>query len=177
MSSLRTLARPYARGAFETAKAASSMDAWFEALTTAAELVSAPASLQWIDDPRLNAEQRTGLFLPEGEEVSGPVGRFIGLLVENDRLPLLPEIADLFAELKAEAERTLEVNVRTAGPIEPAQEQMLIGALAKRYSRAIVLNIEIDPELIGGAVIDTGNSVVDGSLRSRLARLKAELQS
>ncbi len=177
MSTLRTLARPYARAAFETAQAANAMDAWLNSLSTAADLVSDPECAQWIDDPRLGNDQRTGLFLPEGEESTGPVGRFISLLAENDRLPLLPEIAELFVELKAQAERTLEVKVRTAGPIEPAQEQMLIGALAKRFERAIVLNVEIDPELIGGAIIDTGDSVIDGSLRSRLTRLKAELQS
>lgn len=177
MSTMRTLARPYARAAFEIAQAANAMEPWLNSLNTAAELVSDPESSQWIDDPRLGTDQRTGLFLPQGEAVTGPVGRFISLLTENDRLPLLPEIAELFVELKAQAERTLEVKVRTAGPIEPAQEQMLTGALAKRFDRAIVLNIEIDPELIGGAIIDTGDSVIDGSLRSRLTRLKAELQS
>lgn len=177
MSSLRTLARPYARAAFDTAKTSDSLAQWAAALNQAGALVSSAESAEWIEDPRLSAEQRAGLFLPNGQTADSPIGRFIALLAENDRLPLLPEIAALFAELQAEAERTLDVKVRSAGPIEPAQEQMLTGALAKRFNRAIRLQIEIDPELIGGAVIDTGDLVIDGSLRSRLARLKAELQS
>lgn len=177
MSSLRTLARPYARAAFETAQAGNALQEWAAALSTGGQLVADPASQEWIDDPRLSAEQRAALFLPADVAGDSAVARFFALLAENDRLPLLEEISDLFNELHAEAQRILEVKVRTAGPIDPAQEQMLTGALAKRFDRAIRLNIEIDPELIGGAIIDTGTMVIDGSLRARLARLKAQLQS
>lgn len=177
MSSLRTLARPYARAAFGLAQSSHAVAEWHQALQTAALLVSEPASREWLDNPRLGAAEQLNLFLPPGQAADGPFGRYLGLLGENGRLALLPEIAGLYAELRAEAERTLVVRVSSAAPIDPVQQQMLTGALARRFDRAVELNIEVDPELLGGAVIDAGDLVIDGSLRTRLERLGDALRS
>lgn len=177
MSSLRTLARPYARAAFELAQGAGDLAAWHQSLQTAAMLVADPAAREWLDNPRLSAQQQAALFMPADTDADSAFGRFLHLMSENGRLSLLPEIADLYAELRAEAERTLTVRVRSAAAIDAVQQQMLTGALAKRFERAVELDIEIDPELLGGAVIDAGEVVIDGSLRTRLARLGEALRS
>ncbi|MCB1588159.1 MAG: F0F1 ATP synthase subunit delta, partial [Xanthomonadales bacterium] len=105
MSSLRTLARPYARAAFDLARGAGALAPWHEALQSAALLVADPASREWLDNPRLSVEQQAALFLPPGEQLDSAFGRFLLLMSENGRLSLLSEISDLFAELRAEAER------------------------------------------------------------------------
>ena len=177
MSSLRTLARPYARAAVDLARGAGALAPWHEALQSAALLVADPASREWLDNPRLSVEQQAALFLPPGEQLDSAFGRFLLLMSENGRLSLLPEISDLFAELRAEAERTLTVRVRTAAAIDPVQEQMLTGALARRFDRAVELAVEVEPDLLGGAIIDAGDVVIDGSLRTRLERLGEALRS
>ena len=60
-------------------------------------------------------------------------------------------------------------------PIDPAQQQQLIGALAKRFDRQVTLDVSLDAELIGGAIVEAGDVVIDGSLRGKLKRLRAEL--
>ncbi len=177
MSSLRTLARPYARAAFGLARNSDALAEWHQALQTAAQLVSDPASREWLDNPRLSASDQAGLFLPPGQQLDGAFGRFMTLVSENGRLSLLPEVSSLYGELRAEAERTLSVRVSSAAPIDPVQLQMLTGALARRFSRAVELNIEVNPDLLGGAVIDAGDLVIDGSLRTRLERLGETLRS
>ncbi len=97
------------------------------------------------------------------------------VLAENGRLTVLPEIAALFEELKREAERVLKVNVRSAAPIDQAETAKLKDALKRRFGRDIELEQTIDPSVIGGAVIDAGDVVIDGSVRGRLARLEQAL--
>ena len=177
MSNVLTLARPYARAAYDLAKAESAGAAWSAKLGFAA-LVAAHGDVQMvIGSPKLQAADRIALFLPEGESADSSYGRFVALLEQNGRLPLLAEIAQLYDELRAEDERTLKVRVRTAMAIDPVQEQRLVGALAQRFDRQVTLDVQLDADLIGGAVVEAGDVVIDGSLRGRLERLRAELVS
>lgn len=175
MSNTLTLARPYARAAFELAKGEGAAAAWSNRLGFAAQVIGQSAVQALVGSPKLGAADRVALFLPEGETADGSFARFLTLLEANQRLPLLAEIAGLYEELRADDERTLKVRVRSALPIDPAQQQQLVGALAKRFDRAVTLDVVLDPELIGGAVVEVGDIVIDGSLRGKLARLRAEL--
>jgi len=114
MSSALTLARPYARAAFETALARSALAGWAEKLAFAAEVAADPRVVALFGNPRLGGSQLASLFLPQGEKTDGDFGHFISLLAENGRLPVLPEIGALFEQLKLESERTLKVRLRTA---------------------------------------------------------------
>lgn len=175
MSNALTLARPYARAAFELAKGEQAAAAWSAKLGFAAQIIAQAEVQALVGSPKLGADDRVSLFLPQGEAGDSSFARFLTLLEHNQRLPLLGEIASLYEELRADDERTLKVRVRTAMPIDPAQQQQLVGALAKRFDRAVTLDVALDPELIGGAVVEAGDVVIDGSLRGKLARLRAEL--
>lgn len=175
MSNTLTLARPYARAAFELAKSEGAAAAWSAKLGFAAQVASQSAVQALVGSPKLGAADRVALFLPDGEAADGSFARFVALLESNQRLPLLADIAGLYEELRADDERTLKVRVRSALAIDPAQQQQLVGALAKRFDRAVTLDVVLDPELIGGAVVEAGDVVIDGSLRGKLARLRAEL--
>lgn len=174
MSNVLTLARPYARAAFELAKSEDATLAWSPRLGMAAQFAAHADVRDLIGSPKLKPADRIGLFLSEGEEDTS-FARFLSLLEANQRLSLLPEIAALFEELRADYERTLRVHVRSALPIDPAQQQQLTGALARRFDRVVTLDISIDPELLGGAVIEAGDVVIDGSLRGKIARMRHEL--
>lgn len=170
-----TLARPYARAAFELAQEQRSLGEWAGKLAFAAQVAADAQVSPLFGDPRVASTQFAGLFLPEGEPADSPFARFIATLAENHRLHALPEIAALFEQLKREAERVLKVRVRSAVAIDANEVARLREALKRRFNRDIELEQSLDPSVLGGAVIDAGEMVIDGSVRGRLARLESAL--
>jgi F-type H+-transporting ATPase subunit delta len=175
MSETLTLARPYARAAFASAQAGTALADWSGKLGLAAQIVADPRVHALVGDPRLSNSDLSALLLAPGETIDSPFGEFLTLLVENRRAGLLPDIAALFEELKRESERVLKVTLRAAAPVGDAQADAIRQALKKRFGRDIELEQRIDESIIGGAVIDAGDMVIDGSVRGRLARLESAL--
>ena len=175
MSSALTLARPYARAAFELAQNSQSLADWSAKLGFSAAFVADPIVADLIGNPRISAAQQIELLLPKGEARDSTYASFITLLSDNGRLTVLPQLLGLFEEHRAEAEKTLVVKLRSAAPVEAEQQQRLRDALTKRFGRTVQLDIHIEPELLGGAIIDSGDVVIDGSLRGKLARLRTGL--
>lgn len=175
MSSALTLARPYARAAFELARNGGALAAWSEKLAFSAQLAANPELAELLGNPRLGAAQQLALLLPAGEASDSAYASFLSLLADNSRLVVLPQIVELYEHHRADAEKTLTVNVRSAAAIEAEQQQRLKAALSKRFERDVHLSIHIEPELLGGAIIDAGDVVIDGSLRGKLDRLKTGL--
>jgi len=175
MSSSETLARPYARAAFEMARDAKSLGEWAQKLDFSASLARNGDVQTLIANPRLTVAQLSSMFLPQGEQTGSPFANFIATLAENRRLALLPDIADGFAALKRGAEGVLQVTLRAAVPVEGAQAEALKAALAKRFGQRIELHSIVDESVIGGAIIDAGDVVIDGSVRGRLERLTQTL--
>jgi F-type H+-transporting ATPase subunit delta len=174
MSETLTLARPYARAAFESARKTDALAAWSQKLGFSAQLI-ADARVALVGNPRIGNAELTGLLLPPEETVDSAFAGFLALLVENRRAPLLPDIAALFEELKRDSERVLKVTLRSATPVSDEQVTALKAALKKRFGRDIDLDQRIDPSVIGGAVIDAGDMVIDGSVRGKLERLEGAL--
>jgi len=175
MSETLTLARPYARAAFESAHKADSLASWSQKLGFAAQLIADARVGALVGNPRIGHAEVTGLLLPPDEKVDSNFAAFLSLLVENRRAALLPDIAALFEELKRESERVLKVTLRSAAPVPDEQVGAIRVALKKRFGRDIELDQRIDPSVIGGAVIDAGDMVIDGSVRGRLERLESAL--
>ncbi|MGH8213107.1 MAG: F0F1 ATP synthase subunit delta [Rhodanobacteraceae bacterium] len=170
-----TLARPYARAAFELAQQQHALGEWAGKLAFAAQVASEAQVSTLFGDPRIAPEQLASLFLPQGEAEDTAFARFIATLADNGRLRELPEIAVLFEQYKRDAERVLKVNVRSAAKIDDVEVARLRDALKRRFDREIELEQTLDPSVIGGAVIDAGDTVIDGSVRGRLARLESAL--
>lgn len=175
MSSAITLARPYARAAYELACAHDTLQTWAGKLAFAAYVAADPRVSSLFGDPRAPVDRLAAVVLPEGEEAESLFARFVQTLADNGRLPVLPEIYALFNELKNEAESVLHVKVRSATPIGADEAVRLAEALKRRFGRAIEMEQSIDPTLLGGAIIDAGNVVIDGSVDGRLARLQQAL--
>lgn len=175
MSEPLTLARPYARAAFETARAHNALAAWSGNLGFAAQVMADARVSAVAGDPRLSQAELVGLLLSPNESANSPFAAFLSLLVENRRVNLLADIVALFEELKRESERTIRVILRSAGEIPAPQAEAIKAALKKRFAREIELEQRIDPAVIGGAVIDAGDVVIDGSVRGRLDRLQSAL--
>ncbi len=175
MSNALTLARPYARAAFELARSQNALGSWADKLGFAAQVAADPRVTSLFGDPRVAESDLVALLLPEREPADSSFAVFVQVLADNGRLTVLPEIGALFEGLKQEAERVLKVNVRSATPIDAAEAAKLKDALKRRFGRDIELEQTIDASVLGGAVIDAGDVVIDGSVRGRLARLEQAL--
>ena len=103
------------------------------------------------------------------------VKRFVSVLAENHRLDLLTDIATLFEVRRAEDSKILDVTITSAVPLSNEQEAMFEAALRKRFDRDVSVTTELDPNLMGGAFIRAGDSVVDGSVRGKLAKMQEAL--
>lgn len=176
MSELTTAARPYARAAFDVAKANGEQEKWTEMLTFMAAVVYDPTMRAVLDSPRLSQQQAADLFISVCEEQINERGKnFIKLLTENDRITLLPEIAALYQHYRADAEGTIDAEVISASKINKSQLSKIAAALKKRLGKEVRLTSRIDAALIGGAVIRAGDLVIDGSVRGRLDKLSTAL--
>jgi len=178
MSQALTLARPYARAAFSIARDAGALPAWSDALAFAARVAADPAVAALLGNPGLLQADAVALLAPGAGQEGGAdamFGNFLGLLFENRRLSLLPEIAGMFDELRFEAERVVKAKVTSAVALPAAELDTIKAALEKRFGRAVEVEAAVDESLIGGAVIDAGDVVIDGSLKGKLGRLQAAL--
>lgn len=175
MSSNATLARPYARAAFELAQGTHALGDWARQLDFASAIASDARVGALLVDPRRSQAEALALLLPTGTQTNSPFADFLRALGANGRLPVLPEIASQFEVLKREAEGTLRVIVRSAVLLDEAQIASLKVSLARRFKRDVEIDTALDASLIGGAIIEAGETVIDGSVRGRLARLAQEL--
>lgn len=175
MSSALSLARPYARAAFEMARSANALGEWAGKLGFAAQVAADPRVTALFGDPRISQGDLAALVTPEGEGADSPFAGFVRVLSENGRLPVLPEVGALFEQLKHEAERVLKVTVRSATTMDSSETGKLKEALKRRFGRDIEMEQTVDASMLGGAIIDAGDVVIDGSVRGRLARLSQAL--
>ncbi|TKR30563.1 F0F1 ATP synthase subunit delta [Luteimonas gilva] len=173
MSQALTLARPYARAAFAIARDAGKFAQWSDALGFAARLSADPQIASLLGNPKLTDDDAVVLLSPN--DADQPVRDFLALLADNRRLALLPEIAGLYEEARAEAERIVKAKVTSAAALPAGELDAIKVALKKRFGREVELETAIDESLIGGAVIDAGDVVIDGSLRGKLSRLQTAL--
>ena len=177
MSELTTIARPYAKAAFDFAVEANAIDSWLEQLTFAAQ-VSQDNTIQAYLSGGVSVEQATTLFLNVcGEQVESKGQNFLKLLAENHRLLALPEVLEQFCELKAEHEKTMNVDVTSAVKLKAAQTKALSAALEKRLARKVKLNCKVSKKIISGLIVQAGDMVIDGSVKGKLNRLTQTLQS
>lgn len=178
MSALTTLARPYAKAAFQLAEKEGVLGRWDEMLNLASRIVGDERVAAMIESPEVSAAQARDLLADAaGEHFDSRFTDFLTVLSDNGRLPLLGDIAAIYSKLRQEAERRLEVRVVSAVALEAEQEDKLREALSKRFDADIELNNEIDQGVIGGAVIYAGDQVIDGSLLGRLKKLEQSLAS
>ncbi len=170
-----TLARPYARAAFEVAHDTGALEAWSQSLAFAAAVAADPRVEQLGNDPRVQSAQLIALHLPSGLDADAPFAQFLAEMAEQRRLVLLPEVATLYESFKRDSQSQLLVKITSALALDDAQAEQLKASLKRRFKREIELETRIDPALLAGAVIDTGSEVIDGSARGRLQRLAGAL--
>jgi F-type H+-transporting ATPase subunit delta len=171
-----TIARPYAKAAFEYARDTDAFAAWSLGLKTAAEIVADPRVAPLTKDPRWQtAELADFITGVAGSKLDAGAQNFVRVLAANRRLLLLPEIAAHYEALRSAAENTVDVEVTSAVELNASQVEKLKRALGTRLKRQVRMQNSVDATLLGGAVVRAGDLVIDGSLKGRLQRLATVL--
>lgn len=171
-----TIARPYAEAVFARADETNSLDAWSETLALLAQVVEEPTMKAVIADPKFNQASLSELLIEIGGEQLNEEGQnLVKLLVQNNRLPVMSDIAALFEALKAEKQSVLNVHVRSAFALDEVQEKQIADALKAKLGRDVTISSEEDASLLGGVHIRAGDMVIDGSVSGQLQQLANEL--
>ncbi|MCY4059826.1 MAG: F0F1 ATP synthase subunit delta [Gammaproteobacteria bacterium] len=177
MAEIATLARPYANAVFDLARSAGRMTEWSPMLALLARAVETGQVKELIAAPSLApAVKAHQLIDVVRDDIDDRCRRFVNVLADNHRLELLPEIATQFEALKAEAEQTLDVEIIAAVELTDQQVDRYTQALRQRFDQEVNVSVDIDPGLVGGAIVRAGDTVIDGSVRGRLTRLVESLQ-
>jgi F-type H+-transporting ATPase subunit delta len=173
-----TIARPYADAAFKLASGAGALGPWSEALEKLAVIAADPTMRACINDPKLSPDQVYALIVGVGgDSLSTDQQNFVRVLVANERLEVLPEIRDLFVDLKNEHEGVREAQIASAFPLDEATLKTLVADLEAKFKAKLDVTVSIDPELIGGVRITVGDEVIDASVRGKLANMAVALKN
>jgi F-type H+-transporting ATPase subunit delta len=177
MSELTTIARPYAKAAFDFAVEAKAIENWLEMLIFAAEVSKNDTMMSYLSGGT-SVEQAQEIFLGVcGEQLNEQGQNLIKVMAENERLLVLPQVAEQFAAMKADFDKEVTVDVSSAVELTAEQQSNISAALEKRLARKVKLNCVVDATIVSGLVIKAGDMVIDGSIRGKLNRLATTMQS
>jgi F-type H+-transporting ATPase subunit delta len=172
-----TVARPYAEAVFALAREQNALPVWAEMLRVAARVASDERVRAALDNPRLSVPAKESLFLGIcADELNADGRSFVRVLLEADRLGLLPEIRGLFDALKDAADGVARARIVSAFPIADAELSGLTAALERRFGKKIEATVIVEPELIGGARVVVGDTVIDASVQGELQAMASHLR-
>ena len=181
MSELTTIARPYAKAAFDFAVEQSTSDKsavekWNEMLGFLAELVKNEAMQSYLTSSFSAQKLADTVISICGEQLDQYGQNLVRLMAENKRLTAFPQVFKEFQHYVEEYKAIAEVKVTSAQPLSAMQQEKIAAAMEKRLAQKVKLNCNVDSSLIAGVIIRTEDFVIDGSSRGQLARLANELQ-
>ncbi|HVO33171.1 MAG TPA: ATP synthase F1 subunit delta [Elusimicrobiota bacterium] len=170
-------ARKYAQALFEEAKEHDQMLACQQGLQEMIRLVRLRKSLSDVlVHPFISSDDKERMIHSAlGEYATPLLERFLFLLIKKHRFGLLVDIADLFQEAVDRYQNVQDLHVRTAFPLTDAQAKKLLESMQAWLKAKVRMDVRLDPELIGGLVIQTRDRVLDQSLKGQLARLEQRL--
>jgi len=176
MAEIATVARPYAEAAFEAALDRKSLGSTAESLQLLAAIARNEQMRFVLSDPRVSAAKKKELFADvTGGKLDDVTRNLLGVLVDNHRELLLGEIEEQFEALKRDHERVVKARITSAQPLSDQQRADIVGALEKRYGKKVEAEVDVDPQLLGGARVQVGDQVIHASVRDALAQMAAAL--
>jgi len=178
MAELSTLARPYAKAAFDAALSANELADWSKSLATLAAVSEHDRVQEVLANPSLTTKAKSDSLVSVcGDDLTANAKNLVATLAENKRLELLPEIAEQYELLKAEQEKSVEVQVTSAFELTADQEKNLSQKLKAKLGRDVNLVTTVDDNMIGGVIIRANDLVIDGSVKGKLAKLAEAMYS
>jgi len=176
MAELATVARPYAEAAFRSAVEKNALAKASDALQMMAAVAADERMHSVLSDPRVSSRQKKDLFAAiAGDHLDEVSTNLLAVLLDNHRDELIGSIAEQFEELKREHERVVKARITSAQPLDDAQRGAIVAALEKRYGKKVEAELDVDPELLGGARVQVGDQVIHASVRDALGQMAAAL--
>lgn len=175
MSELSTVARPYAKAAFDFALEQGQLDKWQEMLEFSALVAKEEQVADFINSSLASGQISDTFIKICGEQLDQYGQNFIRVMADNKRLAVLPAVFGAFLELRAEHESIKDIEVISADNLTDAQETKIANAMEKRLGTKVRITSSIDKSLIAGVIIRYDDVVIDGSSRGQLNRLSQEL--
>lgn len=175
MAEIATIARPYAEAAFRLARERGRLAEWSETVGGMAQVADMAGAL--IGHPNVPAREIESLFDSACGAMDVEAGNLLRLLIENGRLPCLPEIARQFEELRRQDSGIREASIESAFPLDEAQVSFLKTLLEERFRTPLKVSVTVAPGLIGGIKAVVGDQVLDTSVRGKLDTMAVALNS
>jgi len=177
MAEAITIARPYATAIFRLAKEKNALAAWSDQLALLAAIANDAQMKVIIDDPKLPSSELERMVLAIGAgKLNEQAVNLVKLLIENNRLVIIADIANAYEDLKALDEGSLDAEITAAAQPTDAQVKTLVKQLETKFGKKIEVQVKLDPELIGGIKIVVGDTVIDASVRGQLQELAYTLK-
>lgn len=168
----RLSAKRYAQAVFEIALERKELEQWQADLARIAALKQDAAVVNWLENPRADAELKTG-YLAQQLKGINPLGlNLVHLLLNKGRLYLADEISDEYQRLLARHQGLETAEVTTAVPLTDTEKKELEQRLGTVTGKKVVLKVAVNPDIIGGLTARINDQLFDGSTRHRLQGLK-----
>jgi F-type H+-transporting ATPase subunit delta len=177
VAELSTIARPYAEALFKLAKQGNSFADWSKMLEFTSAIAADQGMQGLIADPNLQSAdlEKTFLSVCEGQ-LNDDGKRMVRVLIDNNRLAILPAIRDQYELLKAKEQGEVEARVETAMPLNDTQVSELVKMLKTRFKKEVRAVVTVNASLIGGVKVTVGDVVIDASVRGRLDQMATTLK-
>jgi F-type H+-transporting ATPase subunit delta len=172
-----TIARNYAETLIELAKRGNDMRGWGTMITELAAAVRGNAQLRlFLESPRVSAADKNAV-LGKAFGTNAPRNflRFLQSLVTHRRQMLIPDVAREYMDLLDAAEGRMHANVTVARETGEDEKSAIAQQLSRMFGKNVVPHLTVDPAIMGGVVVHVGDTVLDGSVRKRLATLRRRM--
>ncbi|MBM3131617.1 MAG: ATP synthase F1 subunit delta [Chloroflexi bacterium] len=169
------IAKRHAQAVFQIALERGELEKWRSDLTLLGQVFSDPEVVTHLDDPKVKFEDKKKVIARALPHLSGLALNLVYLLILRRRVRVMPQLAEEYGRLVDRRQGIEHAEVTTAAPIDESVKGRFLDELAKITGRKIVLSTKTDPGIIGGFVARVGDKVIDGSVRTRLEKLKKEL--
>lgn len=172
-----TIAKNYAEALIDLAQKDGDLAKWGHLIDQLSEAMQSDAKLNaFLASPRVAAVEKNRIFAAALEgQVPLPFLRFLQALVRNRRQMLIPEIARQYHSLVDVVENRVHAAVTVAKPATDADKKLIAERLAKVVGKEVVPHYVVNPAILGGLIVRVGDTVLDGSVRKRLATLKGKM--
>jgi F-type H+-transporting ATPase subunit delta len=172
-----TIAKNYAEALLALASRAKELAGWGRTFTEIATAIENDQTLsRFLESPRVSAEQKRQWFARAlGDRVPRLMLAFLTKLVSNRRQMLIPAIAIEYWNLVDAIEGRVHARVTVARPMDDKGSKMIARELSRALGKDVVPHLSVNPAILGGVVVKVGDTVMDGSVRRRLALLRGRM--